>query len=139
MIKYFGPTTRHWLMDILDNCRKQLQIPNIMAKTKVVALLMKPVKDTETPKSYRPVALLWSLYRLLEGMILTRLQWSQHKLVPQQAGFRPGKSCAYKCSTSSSMQRTASNLVRSLAQLSVTSQQHIIPPTTVNFWLNSLG
>ena len=54
---------------------------------------MKPGKDPESPKSYRPIALLCSLYKLLERMILSRLQCKiEHRLIPQQAGFRPGKS-----------------------------------------------
>ena len=73
MIKCFGPTTRVWLLDMLNDCLKQQQIPNVLRKAKVVALL-KPGKDPESPKSYRPIALLCSLYKLLERMILTRLQ-----------------------------------------------------------------
>ena len=93
MIKCFGPTTRLWLLDMLNDCLKQQQIPNVWRKAKVVALL-KPGKDPESPKSYRPIALLCSLYKLLERMILTRLQCKiEHRLIPQQAGFRPGKSC----------------------------------------------
>ena len=72
---------------------RQQQIPNVWRKTKVVAL-MEPGKDPEIPKSYRPIALLCSLYQLLERMILTRLQCKiEHRLIPQQAGFRPGRSC----------------------------------------------
>ena len=93
MIKCFGPTTRLWLLDMLNDCLKQQQIPNVWGKAKVVALL-KPGKYLESPKSYRPIALLCSLYKLLERMILTRLQCKiEHRLIPQQAGFRPGKSC----------------------------------------------
>ena len=88
MIKCFGPTTRLWLLDMLNDCLKQQQIPNVWRKAKVVALL-KPAKDPESPKCYRPIALICSLYKLL-----TRLQCKiEHRLIPQQAGFRPGKSC----------------------------------------------
>ena len=90
MIKCFGPTTRLWLLDMLNDSQ---HIPNEWRKAKVVALL-KPGKDPESPKSYWPIALLCSLYKLLERMILTRLQCKiEHKLIPQQACFRPGKSC----------------------------------------------
>ena len=62
-------------------------------KSKVVALL-KLGKDPKNPKSYRPISLLCTLYKLLESMILTRLQTIiEDKLILQQAGFRPGKSC----------------------------------------------
>ena len=93
MVKCFGPTTRLWLLDMLNDCLKQQQIPNEWRKAKVVALL-KPGKIPEIPKSYRPIALLCPLYMVLARMILTRLQCKiEHKLIPQQAGFRPGKSC----------------------------------------------
>ena len=73
MMKCFGPTTRLWLLDMLNDCLKQQQIPNLWRKAKLAALL-KPGKDPESPKCYRPIALLCSLYKLLERMILTRLQ-----------------------------------------------------------------
>ena len=93
MIKCFEQNTRLWLLDMFNDCLKQKQIPNVWRKAKVVALL-KPGKDPESPKSYRPIALLCSRYKLLERMILTRLQCKiEHKLIPQQACFRPGKSC----------------------------------------------
>ena len=93
LIKCFGPTTWLWLLDMLNDCIKQQQIPHVWRKAKVVALL-KPGKDPESPKRYRPIALLRSLYKLLERMILTRLQCKiEHRLIPQQAGLRPDKSC----------------------------------------------
>ena len=88
----FGPTTRLWLLDMFNDCQTTADSKR-MAKAKVVALL-KPGKDPENPKSYRPIAILCSLYKLLESMILTRLRCKiEHKLIPEQAGFRPGKSC----------------------------------------------
>ena len=85
--------TATWLLDMLNDCLKHQQIPSVWRKAKVLALL-KPGKYPESPKSYRPIALLCSLYKLLERMILTRLQCKiEHKLTPQQAGYRPGKSC----------------------------------------------
>ena len=69
------------------------QILNELRKAEVVALL-KPGKYPESQKSYRPIALLCSLYKLLVRMILTRLQCKiEHKLITQQAGFIQGKSC----------------------------------------------
>ena len=50
MIKCFGPTTRFWLLDMLNDCLKQQQIPNVWRKTKVVALL-KPGKDPEAQRA----------------------------------------------------------------------------------------
>ena len=42
MIKCFGPTTRLWLQDMLNDCLNQQQIPHEWRKAKEVALL-KPV------------------------------------------------------------------------------------------------
>ena len=62
MIKCFGPTTRLWLLDMFNDCLKQQQIPNVWRKAKVVAPL-KPGKDPENPKSYRPIARITSFSR----------------------------------------------------------------------------
>ena len=50
--------------------------------------LLKPGKDTSVAKSFRPISLLCHTYKL------NRI--AEHvdaKLIPEQAGFRPGKSC----------------------------------------------
>ena len=60
--------------------------------SKVVALL-KPGKDPSVAKSFRPISLLCHTYKLFERLILNRI--AEHvdaKLIPEQAGFRPGKS-----------------------------------------------
>ena len=77
MIKCFGPTTRLWLLDMLNDCLKQQQIPNEWRKAKVVALL-KPGKYPESPKSYRPIALLCSLYSRVK--LWTNDTWTPKKL-----------------------------------------------------------
>lgn len=92
-IKHFGPITERWLLQFYNYCLKQKQIPAIWRKTKVIALL-KPGKDAADPKNYRPISLLCHLYKIYERMLLNRLTpIVEHQLVPQQAGFRPGKNC----------------------------------------------
>ena len=62
-------------------------------QAKVVALL-KPGKDPSVAKSFRPISLLCHTYKLFERLILNRI--AEHvdaKLIPEQAGFRAGKSC----------------------------------------------
>ena len=55
---------------------------------------MKPGKDPSSPKRFRPISLLCHLYKLYERLILNRLSpFIEHVLIPEQAGFRPGKSC----------------------------------------------
>ena len=93
MIKHFGRNARQWLLDLLNNCRTTFKIPKIWRRAKVVALL-KPNKDPESPKSYRPISLLCTLYKLYERLILTRISPTvDEQLSPDQAGFRPGRSC----------------------------------------------
>ena len=56
--------------------------------------LRKPGKDPSVANSFRPLSLLCHTYKLSERLILNRI--AEHvdaKLIPEQAGFRPGKSC----------------------------------------------
>ena len=56
--------------------------------------LLKPGKDLSVAKRFRPISLLCHTYKLFERLILNRI--AEHvgaKLIPEQAGFRPGKSC----------------------------------------------
>ena len=90
LIKQFGPKARDWLLRFFNNCTETKKIPKIGRQAKVVALL-KPGKDPSVAKSFRPISLLCHTYKLL---ILNRI--AEHvdaKLIPEQAGFRPGKSC----------------------------------------------
>ena len=76
-----------------NNCTETKKIPKIWRQAKVVALL-KPGKDPSVAKSFRPISLLCHTYKLFERLILNRI--AEHvdaKHIPEQAGFRPGKSC----------------------------------------------
>ena len=56
--------------------------------------ILKPGKDPSEAKSFRPISLLCHTYKLFERLILNRLAAHvDEKLIPEQAGFRPGKSC----------------------------------------------
>ena len=55
---------------------------------------MQTGKDPSAAKSFRPISLLCHTYKLFERLILNRI--AEHvdaKLIPEQAGFRLGKSC----------------------------------------------
>ena len=52
-----GPNTHNWLLAMLNNCFTQNKIPIIWRKSKIIAIL-KPGKDSATPKHYRPISLL---------------------------------------------------------------------------------
>lgn len=92
-IKHFGEKTKLWLVNMFNRCRETYCLPKLWRKSKVIALL-KPGKDPDNPSSYRPISLLCHLFKLYERLILTRIGPSiESKLIPQQAGFRPGKCC----------------------------------------------
>ena len=92
-IKNFGQVTMQWVRSLLNACARTLRLPRLWRQARVVALL-KPEKDPSSPKSFRPISLLCHLYKLYEHLILNRLSpVIEHVLIPEQAGFRPGKSC----------------------------------------------
>ena len=91
-IKNFGPKTKNWLLQLYNSCLSTNKLPKIWKKSHVLALL-KPGKDPSVPKNYRPISLLSHLYKLFERLILNRVgPVIDNLLIPEQAGFRPGKS-----------------------------------------------
>ena len=91
-IKQFGPGAKEWLLQFFNNCMSSLKIPKIWRQTRVLALL-KPGKDPLEAKSSRPISLLCHTYKLFERLLLNRMAPLVDKqLIPEQAGFRPGKS-----------------------------------------------
>ena len=92
-IKQLGPVALDWLLNMFNSCLDTNKIPKIWRKSKVIALL-KPGKDPSVPKSYRPISLLCHTYKLFERLLLNRIaSFVDDHLIPEQAGFRPGKSC----------------------------------------------
>ena len=63
VILHFGDRTKDWLVSLFNTCATTYRIPKIWRKAKVAALL-KPEKDPESPKSYRPISLLCVLYKV---------------------------------------------------------------------------
>ena len=58
------------------------------------AELLNPGKNPSVAKSFRPISLLCHTYKLFERLILNRIaEHMDTKLIPEPAGFRPGKSC----------------------------------------------
>ena len=92
-IKHLGQGAKNWILQFYNTCCKTCKIPKSWRKSKVIALL-KPGKDPEDPSSYRPISLLCHFFKLYERLILARIEKNVDKhLIPQQGGFRPGKSC----------------------------------------------
>ncbi|KAI5720173.1 hypothetical protein M8J77_002972 [Diaphorina citri] len=89
-----GDYTKKWLAKFYTNIINTGNIPNSMKEAKIIALL-KPDKPSENPSSYRPIALLSCLYKLLERLLFNRISDVIYGVIPiEQAGFRPGRSCA---------------------------------------------
>ncbi|KAL4098793.1 hypothetical protein QTP88_023329 [Uroleucon formosanum] len=92
-IKEFSIKSKQWLLTFLNSCRDKALVPKMWRKAKVVAL-PKPGKDYKNPKNYRPISLLCHTFKLYERMIMNRIKRQiERKLIPEQAGFRPGKNC----------------------------------------------
>ena len=93
LLKQLGPNCRKWLPKMFHACIRENNIPKVWRKAKTIAIL-KPGKNPQEPKNFRPISLLGHIYKLLERMILNRrLSIIDEKLIPEQAGFRPGRSC----------------------------------------------
>ena len=91
-LKHLGPIALQWLLNMYNHCIEQKTVPNIWRKAKVIAIL-KPGKDPDNPKSFRPISLLCHTYKLLERIILNRIvDLIDEQLNNEQAGFRKGKS-----------------------------------------------
>ena len=93
VLQHFGPRAKTWILALFNQCATHTTIPKAWRKARVVALL-KPGKDPNHKKSYRPISLLSIPYKLYERMIMSRMSPTvEQQLSPDQAGFRPGRSC----------------------------------------------
>ena len=79
-------------MQLFNNCATSFTVTKMWKTAKVVVhVLLKPGKDLESPKSYRPISLLCNLYKLYERMIVSRIIYTVEKtLAADLTGFRPG-------------------------------------------------
>ena len=91
-LKNLAPEVMRWLQHFLSICLETSTIPSRWKTAKVIATL-KPKKPANEPKSYRPISLLSHIYKLLERLILSRINDTVEGTLPYtQAGFRKGKS-----------------------------------------------
>ena len=91
-LKHFSQQAKKWLLELFNRWVEINRIPKIWQKSCVIALL-KPGKGLSLPKSFRPISLLCHSYKLFERLLLGRLTpVVEPKIIPQQAGFREGKS-----------------------------------------------
>ena len=71
-IKHTGSVAQKWLLDMFNNCIENTCVQKQWLRTKVVAIL-KPGKDSNEAKNFRPISLLCQTYKLLERLILNRI------------------------------------------------------------------
>ncbi len=92
LLKHMGLQPIEWLRDFLSDCLEKTTIPAIWRQAKVSAIL-KPCKPSEKPESYRPISLLCMSYKLMERIILSRINHIVERYLPHaQAGFRKNRS-----------------------------------------------
>ncbi|XP_063634857.1 uncharacterized protein LOC134805492 [Cydia splendana] len=92
-IKYCGPRTRDWIAKFYTAIIDSGTIPPPLKRAKIIAIL-KPGKSDDKVESYRPIALLSVIYKLLERIIYNRISSVINNSIPQeQAGFRPQRNC----------------------------------------------
>ena len=71
-IKHLGPRAMVWPKAMMYNILVSKKFFKLWRMSKVIAIL-KPDKDSSLPKHYRPISLLCHTYKLLERMILNRV------------------------------------------------------------------
>ena len=91
-----GPRCLEWLRGFYSNCLSNMTVPKIWRKATVIAI-PKPNKPTDDPKNYRPISLLCVPFKLLERLLLVRLEPIIDPQLPnEQAGFRRGRSTVHQ-------------------------------------------
>jgi hypothetical protein len=92
-LKQLGPRSKRWLKEFYSDILLTNTLPPNFNRSKIIAIL-KPQKSADDPKSYRPIALLSCVYKLLERLIYTRISPLVDGIIPvEQAGFRSGRNC----------------------------------------------
>ena len=72
-ISHLGLQALEWLRLYLSDSLETSSIPKVWRKAKVIAIL-KPKKPADDPTSYRPISLLSIAYKLMERVILARIE-----------------------------------------------------------------
>lgn len=91
LIKMLPPMGFLYLAFIVNSCLHLSHFPSPWKHAKVIGI-RKPGKPAHSPSSYRPISLLSSLSKVLERVILHRLNnhiYNNNIIPSQQHGFRP--------------------------------------------------
>ena len=109
-LKHIGPKAHRLLHSMLNTCLTENKIPPVWRQSRIITIL-KPGKDASIPKSYRPISLLYHTYKLYERLILNRITPTvESRLIKEQAGFKPGKSCSSQLLNLSHTSRMANRI-----------------------------
>ena len=93
-LKNFGPVTRNWILQLFNEILLTNRMPNLFKRSKVIAVL-KPGKTGSQAADFRPISLLSITYKLLERILLNRIQPVINQHLPvEQAAFRTVRSCS---------------------------------------------
>jgi len=87
-----------YLKFIINSCLKLNHFPKIWKHAKVIPI-PKPGKPANELSSYRPISLLSSISKILERVLLYRINehLEEHNIIPsQQCGFRTGRSTSHQ-------------------------------------------
>lgn len=91
--KVFDVKVLEWLLHLYNDILRSGNIPKIFKKSKILAVV-KPGKPGQDPADYRPISLLCIPFKILERLILNRLDpFLDEKFPIEQAGFRKNRSC----------------------------------------------
>lgn len=81
------------MLELFNEIRSTYKLLKIWRRAHIIALL-KPGKEPTCPKNFRPVSLLYHLFKAFEIIVLNRIVGHiDEKLIQKQAGLRKGKSC----------------------------------------------
>ena len=90
-LKHLGPLATTWISTFFSRVIMEQRIPRTWRQAKVIAL-QKPGKDPHVAANYRPISLLSVCYKLLERIVLQRINPVVEDLLSvDQAGFRRGR------------------------------------------------
>ena len=94
MIFNLPPCTKKYLLDVFNSFWCSGTSPKSW-RISIIIPILKPLKESSLPKSYRPIALTSCVSKIYERMINTRLMWvleSKNLLSNRQFGFRKNRS-----------------------------------------------
>jgi hypothetical protein len=84
--------TKEWIISFIYDIVSTSKIPKLFKRAKEIYII-KPGKDGTEPTHYRPISFRGVVYKLLERLILQRIQPLIADVTPiNQAGFRQHRS-----------------------------------------------